>query len=202
VKIKSQKDFWSGAMFMAFGVAFAWGASTYSIGTGAKMGPGYFPLMLGVLLAVLGAVIALKALSVETADGDPIGKWAWKPLFLVLAAVCAFGFLIVGVRVGGVKTPEFGMVIAIFVMTILASLASEFKLRDVLILASALSIFSYLVFVVALKLPFPMVPNFPSAAPAAAAPATVAAPTAATAPAASDPASATPATPASAPASN
>jgi hypothetical protein len=197
VKIKSQKDFWSGAMFMAFGVAFAWGASTYSIGTGAKMGPGYFPLLLGVLLAVLGAVIALKALSVETADGDPIGKWAWKPLFLVLAAVCAFGFLIVGVRVGGVKTPEFGMVIAIFAMTVLASLASEFKLRDVLILASELSIFSYLVFVVALKLPFPMVPNFPSAAPAA-----VAAPAASTAPAASDPAPVTSATPASAPASN
>lgn len=160
MKINSQKDFWSGAMFIVFGVAFAWGASNYTIGTGARMGPGYFPLMLGVLLAVLGAAIALKALAIETSDGDPIGKWAWRPLVLVLSSVVAFGVLIVGVKIGGWKTPQMGIVVAIFALTILASLADEFRWRDVLILATALSLFSYLVFVLALKLPFPMLPSF------------------------------------------
>ena len=49
MNIKSQKDFFSGLMFMGVGAAFAWGATTYNVGTGARMGPGYFPLMLGIL---------------------------------------------------------------------------------------------------------------------------------------------------------
>ncbi len=55
MKIKSQKDFFAGLMFMCVGVAFAWGATTYNVGTGARMGPGYFPLMLGILLALIGS---------------------------------------------------------------------------------------------------------------------------------------------------
>ena len=73
MNIKSQKVFFSGLMFMAAGAAFAWGATTYPIGTAARMGPGYFPLVLGVLLALLGAVITFKALVVETEDGEKMG---------------------------------------------------------------------------------------------------------------------------------
>ena len=69
MNLKSQKDFFSGLMFMCVGVAFAWGASGYTIGTGARMGPGYFPLVLGVLLALLGGLITFKALVVETVAG-------------------------------------------------------------------------------------------------------------------------------------
>ena len=61
MQIKSQKDFFSGLMFMLVGIAFAWGATSYNVGTGARMGPGYFPLVLGVLMAFLGLVIAIKA---------------------------------------------------------------------------------------------------------------------------------------------
>ena len=75
--IKSQADFFSGVMFAAVGGAFAVGATTYNIGDGARMGPGYFPLMLGILLAVLGAAIMFQAMVVETLDGGKIGKWAW-----------------------------------------------------------------------------------------------------------------------------
>jgi hypothetical protein len=96
VKIKSQKDFFAGLMFMGVGVAFAWGATTYNVGTGARMGPGYFPLMLGILLALIGSLIAFKATVVETVDGDKIGKWAWKPLFFILAANFTFGILLAG----------------------------------------------------------------------------------------------------------
>src|SRR3990167_8707111 len=94
VKIKSQKDFFAGLMFMGVGVAFAWGATTYNVGNGARMGPGYFPLLLGILLAIIGGAITFKATTVETQDGDKIGKWAWKPLFFILAANFAFGILL------------------------------------------------------------------------------------------------------------
>lgn len=94
MKIKSQKDLFSGLMFMAVGLAFAWGATTYTIGEGARMGPGYFPLMLGLLLAALGAFIVFEAVVVETEDGEPIGKWAWKPLGYVIAANLLFGVLL------------------------------------------------------------------------------------------------------------
>ena len=81
---------------MCLGVAFAWGASTYTIGSGARMGPGYFPLVLGVLLAILGGIITFKALVVETVDGDEIGKIAWKPLFFIILANVVFGAMIGG----------------------------------------------------------------------------------------------------------
>ena len=79
MSIKSQKDFFAGLMFMGVGGAFAWGATTYNIGTGARMGPGYFPLILGILLAVIGLVITFKAITTYTADGD---KWFATARFL------------------------------------------------------------------------------------------------------------------------
>ena len=69
MNIKSQKDFFSGVMFCVVGGAFAFGATKYSIGQGARMGPGYFPLLLGVILAILGAIILFKSLVVETEGG-------------------------------------------------------------------------------------------------------------------------------------
>jgi hypothetical protein len=90
MRFKSQKDFFSGLMFMVVGIAFAWGSTTYTIGEGARMGPGYFPLMLGVLLAGLGAFIVFESLVVETEDGEKIGSWAWRPLAFILLAYFAF----------------------------------------------------------------------------------------------------------------
>ena len=54
VQIKSQKDFWSGVMFILAGVGFAWGATNYNFGSAARPGPGYFPFGLGILLAMTG----------------------------------------------------------------------------------------------------------------------------------------------------
>lgn len=97
MNIKNQKDFFSGLMFMSVGVAFAIGAANYSVGTGARMGPGYFPLMLGVLLAVMGMAITFKALVVESVDGGKIGKWAWKPLVFIIGANLLFGVCLGGI---------------------------------------------------------------------------------------------------------
>ena len=159
MKIKSQKDFFSGVMFAVVGVAFAWGATTYNVGNGARMGPGYFPLMLGILMAVIGLVIMFTGLTVETEDGEKIGKWAWKQVVFILGANLAFGILLGGLPSIGV--PAMGMIIAIYALVIISSLAGhEFKLPSVLILATVLAIGSYVAFIWALKLQIQVWPTF------------------------------------------
>jgi hypothetical protein len=159
MNIKSQKDFFSGLMFMAVGVAFAWGATNYSIGTGARMGPGYFPLMLGILMAILGAAIVFESMVVETEDGDKIGKWAWKPLFFIISANLVFGVALGGLP--GIGIPVMGLIVGIYALTFIAALAGEeFKLKEVVILATILAVMSYVAFVWMLKLQFPVWPTF------------------------------------------
>jgi len=159
VKIKSQKDFFSGVMFAVVGTAFAWGATTYNVGNGARMGPGYFPLMLGIVLALLGLGIIFSSLTIETADGEPIGKWAWKQIVFILGANVAFGLLLGGLPGAGV--PAMGLIIAIYALVIIASLAGhEFHLRNVLILATVLAAGSYFAFIWALKLQIQVWPTF------------------------------------------
>jgi len=159
VIIKSQKDFFSGLMFMAAGVAFAWGASGYPIGKGARMGPGYFPLVLGVLLAVLGALITFKAMVVDTVDGDKVGRFAWKPLIFIIAANLVFGAALGGLP--SIGLPPLGLVLGIFILTFVASLASdEFNPKEALVLSVVLSVFSYGAFIKLLNLQFPVWPAF------------------------------------------
>jgi hypothetical protein len=159
VKIKSQKDFFSGLMFTVVGVAFAWGATTYTVGTGARMGPGYFPLMLGILMALIGLGIMFTGLSVETTDGEKIGKWAWKQVVFILGANLAFGILLGGLPSLGI--PAMGMIIAIYALVIISSLAGhEFKLPSVLVLATVLAVGSYVAFIWALKLQIQVWPTF------------------------------------------
>jgi Tripartite tricarboxylate transporter TctB family len=159
VNIKSQKDFFSGLMFLAVGVAFAVGAYSYGMGDGARMGPGYFPRMLGVLLAILGSVITFKALTVATADGEKLGKWAWKPIVFILGANLAFGVLLGGLP--SIKVPAMGLILAIYALTIISSFAGDkVKMKEVLILATILAVGSYLAFIVLLKLQIPVWPTF------------------------------------------
>jgi len=159
MKIKSEKDFYSGLMFLGIGVAFAWGATTYTVGTGARMGPGYFPMLLGIVLMILGGVITFDSLVIETEGGDKIGAWAWRPIRYVLGANLAFGVLLGGLP--SIKLPAMGMIAAIYALTLIASLAEDgFKLKPVLILATVLSIGSYLAFIVLLKLQIPVWPTF------------------------------------------
>ena len=159
MRIKSQKDFFSGLMFMGVGIAFAWGSTTYNIGEGARMGPGYFPLMLGVLLAGLGAFIIFESLVVETEDGEKIGSWAWRPLAFILAANFAFGVLLAGVPALGI--PAMGMIVAIVALTFISAFAGdEFNAREIAVLSVVLALGSYVAFVWVLKLQFPVWPTF------------------------------------------
>ena len=159
MRIKSQKDFWSGLMFLTIGIAFAWGATNYTIGEGARMGPGYFPLMLGILLALIGVFIVFEAMVVETEDGEPIGKFAWKPLLFIIGSNVVFGICLGGIPKLGI--PALGLIVGIYALTFIASMAGdEHKNKEVLILATVLAIMSYLAFIVLLKLQFPVWPSF------------------------------------------
>ena len=151
MKIKSQKDFWSGLMFMAAGLGFAVGATNYSFGTSARPGPGYFPFGLGVLLALLGAVVLFKSLSIETEGGDPVGAIPWKPLCLIVFGVVAFGLAL----------PRVGMIISLPILIMIASLAGdEFSLKEVVINIVVLTLGSWLIFIKGLNLVIPLWPTF------------------------------------------
>ena len=151
MKIKSQRDFWSGLMFIAVGVGFAWGATNYSFGSSARPGPGYFPFGLGILQALLGAFLLFEALVVETEDGEPIGTWAFKPLFIIMASVATFGFLL----------PRLGMMFSLPLLIITTSLAGdEFHWKDALISVVVLTLGSWFIFIYGLKLVIPLWPPF------------------------------------------
>jgi hypothetical protein len=159
MQIKSRKDFASGLMFIAAGSAFAIGATNYTVGNAARMGPGYFPLLLGSLLALGGVFVLLASLRTERADGGLIGKIAWKPLFLIVGANLVFGILLGGVQSLGI--PAMGLIAAIFAVVIISSMAGDrYVFKSALILAAILAVGSYLTFVVGLSLQFQVWPSF------------------------------------------
>jgi hypothetical protein len=151
VKIKSQRDFWSGLMFIAVGLAFSWGATTYSFGSSARPGPGYFPFGLGLLLAALGAAVLFKALTIVTEDGEPVGAFAWKPLLFIVGCVAVFGWAL----------PHLGMVIALPILVVVAALAGdEFHWGEALLNSVILTVGSWVIFIWGLKLTIPLFPSF------------------------------------------
>jgi hypothetical protein len=151
LKIKSEKDFWSGLMFIAIGVGFAWGATNYSFGSAARPGPAYFPFGLGVILAVLGLFVLFKGLTLEVRGGDKIGDWPFKPWIVILGAVVIFGLAL----------PRLGMIITLPLLIGIASLASgEFHWKEVLINIVVLTLGCWLVFIKGLGLTIPVWPSF------------------------------------------
>ena len=151
MKIKSQRDFLSGLMFLVVGIVFAVGATNYSWGTSARPGAGYFPLILSVIMAILGAVVLFKALTIETEGGDPVGDIAWRPLIVIVASIAAFG----------VTLPWLGMLAAVPVLIVMVSLAGdEFGWKGVIVNSLVLTAFAWFVFVWGLKLTIPLWPSF------------------------------------------
>ena len=151
MKIKSEKDFWSGLMFVAVGVGFAWGATNYSFGSSARPGPAYFPFGLGIIMAVLGAIILFKALTIEVEGGDPVGGIAWRPLGIVVGAVALFGVLL----------PWLGMYVALPLLVISTALAGdEFHWGEALANAAVLTAGSWFIFIWGLSLTIPLLPSF------------------------------------------
>src|SRR6476661_5304443 len=91
MKIRAPKDFWSGVMFCGFAAIAIAAARGYSLGSAGKMGPGYFPLLLGLVLAAMGAILIVRSLVLED---EPLSRFHILPLAIIATAVCLFGLRI------------------------------------------------------------------------------------------------------------
>jgi hypothetical protein len=148
MKIKNPKDFWAGLMFIAFGLFFLFVARNYEMGSATRMGPAYFPTMLGGLMAVLGGIVFFQSFVVK---GEKVPAISFRQIFFVILSLLVFGFLL----------KPIGMVLALALLVVVSAFAGhEFKLKEVLILSVVLIIFSVLAFVKGLGLPFPLWPKF------------------------------------------
>ena len=150
MRIKNQKDFWAGAMFICFGAFFAGIGTHYKLGSAANMGPGYFPSALGIILIVLGIAIAVSGLSPNSRD-EKVDRFSWSALFFILGPVVLFGLLL----------KSLGLIACLFMLVAISSFASnEFKWGATLLNALVLAVLSYVVFVWALQLQFPLWPVY------------------------------------------
>ena len=135
---------------MAIGLFFTIMATQYPMGTPAKMGPGYFPFWLGIVMTALGLLILVKSLSAKAAI-EKIPPFNWKVIGLITGSVVAYGVLL----------PIMGFIVAVFVLVFMSASAShEFHWKGTLINAVFLIVFTYSVFVMGLKLQFPLLPIF------------------------------------------
>lgn len=143
--IKHPRDFWSGAIFIGFGLAAVVIAQDYSMGTAGRMGPAYFPTILGAILAIIGTVSVLRSLFTR---GDVISRVTLKGIALVIGATILFGLLIRGA----------GLPITIVLMVMLSGLASDkFRFVPFLVMAVSLATLCTLVFTIGLGLPMPVI---------------------------------------------
>jgi hypothetical protein len=150
MKIKNQKDFWAGIMFIVFGLFFAGFGAQYTFGTTALMGPGYFPRALAAIVILIGIVTSTGSLSAG-AIAEKIEMFDFSALLLILGAVVLFGLLL----------KPLGLIASLIILVAISSYAShEFSWKDTLINAASLTMICLLVFVWALKLRFQIWPSF------------------------------------------
>ena len=143
---RALKDILAGAIFIALGLAFASGALAYNIGTPLRMGPGYVPLVLGLLLAGIGAAVIVKGFI--AGEGDEIGVPDARAVLLITAALLFFGVTVRGLGVVG----------ALFGTSLLATLArSQTPWKQAVVIALGITVLSVLIFIVALQLRLPLV---------------------------------------------
>jgi len=142
--IRSTKDFWSGALYIFFGSTALLVGRDYGMGTALRMGPAYFPSLLGGLLLVIGAISIIRSFLVQ---GTPIGRLALKQLAIVVGSVLLFGAIARGA----------GLAIALPLLTIVsASASARFRWGPAIVLAAGLTVFCILVFIKGLGVPLPL----------------------------------------------
>ena len=143
--IRNPKDFWAGLIYFSIGTGVVLLAKNYPMGTAIKMGPAYFPSVLGGLLAVIGLISLVLSF---IRPGERIAGLAWKKLFLVLFPIVLFGVVARGA----------GLIVGLFILVMVSASASAmFRLKSSLLLAIGMTAFCGLVFVKALGVPLPLV---------------------------------------------
>jgi len=150
MRIKNQKDFWAGIMFIGFGAFFGSIGTTYEFGTSARMGPAFFPVALSVIMMFLGILVAIGGMS-ASAETQKVAKFDWRTLILVLGPIVLFGLLL----------QPLGLVLTLIMLIGISSYAShEFSWKATVANAAFLIALCLLVFVYALKLQFQIWPSF------------------------------------------
>lgn len=148
--IKNSKDFKAGLLFIFFGMSVTFLAQSYSIGTAAKMGPGYFPLLLGLMLTILGIVVCLKSLSKRNGGKRKIPVRI-RPVTFVLSSIVLFGLLLY----------PLGMILSTLFLVTISSIASdEFNIKVAILNAFVLILVILIIFVYFLQFQIPVLPAF------------------------------------------
>ena len=143
--IRSAKDFCSGLLYIGLGSSAMIIARDYSMGTAVRMGPAYFPTILGGLLVLIGTISVIRSFVVT---GTPIGAFSLKGLLLVIGSTLIFGFVARGA----------GLIAALPLLVIVSSYASaRFRWRPTLLIAASLTVFCILVFLKGLGIPLPII---------------------------------------------
>ena len=150
MEIRNHKDFASGSFYAVVGVGFSYVSTGYTMGTAAKMGPGYFPFWLGIILTLLGLMVIAGSMS-SRAEPDKLDRWDIKTLLWILGSVVMFGLLLY----------PLGLIISLPILVIVSSMAShEFNFKWAAVNALVLTVMSYAAFVYGLNLQFPLWPAF------------------------------------------
>jgi hypothetical protein len=145
-RVRHPKDFVAGLLFIAVGIAAIAIAANYPLGTAARMGPGYFPRILGILLIVLGGILSMRALRLH---GAPLPRWPWRPTVVVLASVVIYGIVVT----------RLGIVLSTIALIFASSAASrEWRPRESIVAGVLLAALVVAVFVYGLKLLLPIWP--------------------------------------------
>ena len=143
-RIWNNADFWAGIMFLAFGAVAVYISRDYPMGSAMRMGPGYFPTYLGILMMGMGLIVAVKGFVVGS---EPIGRWAFRPLLILGLGVIAFGYVM----------QLAGFIPALVVLIVLASFAGrDFRPVELVILSIVLIAGAVGVFIYGIGLPYPL----------------------------------------------
>jgi hypothetical protein len=142
-RIKSPQDVGAAVVFMAIGLAGVYFGGDLALGTAARMGPGYFPVILSWIIFGIGLVVGFKSLTIEGPRIEPVHL---RPLIVIIVAIIAFGYLI----------ERLGLAITAALLTVLAGYARrDVNLWETLLLAAGLALFCVGLFVYGLSQPFP-----------------------------------------------
>ena len=143
LRVKSPQDLGAGIVFLVIGLAGIYFGRNLAMGTAARMGPGYFPVMLSYLIVALGLIVGARGLTI---DGPPIERIQLRPIFFVTASILLFGLVI----------NEIGLAITTVTLTIVAAYGRrDVNLIETIVLGAGLALFTIAVFVYALKQPLP-----------------------------------------------
>ena len=143
--VRHPQNFWIGIIFLFFGLAAVYFGWEHEMGTAGRMGPAYFPSVLGTLLALVGLANLVRSF---IGHGEKIAKFHIKNIVIILAAVLLFGVLM----------RNAGLAVAAFVLVMLSSYASpKFRIKGTLVLAIGLTLFAIVLFVKLLGLPMPVI---------------------------------------------